>query len=874
MTTSSDDRTHLPVDTFLPFMADVTRCERSLRELDLSWRSIAWSAKLTCPDEARAILPAMAATRAGFERLERELVDSLVQEKLGTVVAGIETQAQYAIDLVVRNLYERTADIGFLATDKELCAFAAGQTQDAYAIRRRLRAYRSKYTVYDDILILDPQGRVLVRIDETDAPAVSTDPLVAQTLRAPVHQRYVETFRASDLRPAKRRALIYSRRMLHPDSGVPVGVLCLCFNFEEEMEGIFRALGDEEGRSLLLLLDADGSVIASGDPAWVAPGAQVPVHRDGDERLLLHAGREYLVRTRPAAGYQGYMGPPGWRGQVITPIDMAFRRKPRAVRAAMPASVARGLLAHARSFCPPLHQIVAAAGTIRRVVWNGQVAVAGCEGDLPRLKAVLEQIGETGARSNALFGQSIGELYDTVLSAHLRDAESVARLLVDQLDRNLYERADDCRWWALTPELRQALAQPEQDFETRESLAAILDYINGLYTVYTRLFVYDRDGSIIAASSRDDAPVVATGVEPDTLGAVLSLIGEQQYHVTPFRPTPLYEGRPTYVYHAAIRAMDGDAEVVGGIGIVFDAAAELRAMLDGALGARDGTSALFVDRAGTVIASTDPLRPVGARFALDPALLALENGARASRVVVHDGQYAVLACCAASGYREFKVSDGYRDDVLAIVVQTFGAVQPEAGRGGVDPAQATIEDAVGGACGEFASFVVGGMLFAVPAASVIEARGADEIVRMSMGGRPERIGLIACGSERYVWAFDLGWLLHGAPSTPGTASQAIVLRHGGGTIAVLVDDLHGVPTFANTQMAPTPFAANAPGALVKQVIRANGGSLLLQALDVAQLFACIHDPSLPTVLPPELAAELVKQALAASGEAPEALLAA
>jgi hypothetical protein len=48
------------------------------------------------------------------------------------------------------------------------------------------------------------------------------------------------------------------------------------------------------------------------------------------------------------------------------------------------------------------------------------------------------------------------------------------------------------------------------------------------------------------------------------------------------------------------------------------------------------------------------------------------------------------------------------------------------------------------------------------------------------------------------------------------------------------------------------------------VIRANGGSLLLQALDVAQLFACIHDPSLPTMLPPEMAEELLAQVLLAA----------
>jgi chemotaxis signal transduction protein len=857
--TSFSTRTDLSVDTFLPYMRDVTHCEQSLRELDLTWRMIEWSARLNCPLEARTLLPTMAATRAGFQRLEQELVGNLVQEKVGNVLAGIATQAQYAIDLVVRNLYERTADIGFLATDKELCAFAAGVAGDAQAVRRRLRAYRSKYTVYDDILILDTQGRVLARIDETHPLAASSDPLVAQSLAS---QHYVETFRASDLRQAKRQALIYSRRMLHPDSGVPVGVLCLCFNFEEEMDGIFRSLGDEDGRSLLLLLDGDGRVIASADPAWVPVGSRVPVDADGSNRPLLYAGREYLVRTRPAAGYQGYVGPSGWQGQVMTPVDVAFRRRAAPVRDRIPAAVADGLLTHARTFCPPLFEIVTAADTVRRVVWNGQVATAACAGDVHKLKTVLAQVGETGARSNELFGQSIGDLYETVLASHLRDAESRARLLVDLLDRNLYERSDDCRWWALTPELRHALGQGEQDFETCESLAEILGYINGLYTVYTRLFVYDAEGRILVSSSRDGAPGVAgQRVDDGTLAATLALRSEQQYHVTPFRPDPLYDGRPTWVYHAAIRDLDADggaAGVVGGIGIVFDADAELLAMLQGGLEGKGNANALFVDRRGTVIASTDPTRPVGARLELDPSLLALDNGAHASRVVVHDGQYAVMACCVSNGYREFKTADGYRDDVLAVVFQSFGEVRPRVrGNGRAGTGSMSIRDEgyadEAGLASEFATFFVDGMLFAVPAASVVEARSAGEISRVSMGGRRERMGLVAARVEgdedRYVWVFDLGCLVRGTPSTLGPASQAVVLRHGGGAMAILADDLHGVPKFHPSQMVPSPVAAGTDGLLVKQVIRANGGNLLVQVLDVAQLFACIEDPSLPTVLP-------------------------
>ena len=46
--------------------------------------------------------------------------------------------------------------------------------------RQRLRAYRSKYTVYDEIILLDTAGNVLVQIDETTPLEGSVDPLLAR----------------------------------------------------------------------------------------------------------------------------------------------------------------------------------------------------------------------------------------------------------------------------------------------------------------------------------------------------------------------------------------------------------------------------------------------------------------------------------------------------------------------------------------------------------------------------------------------------------------------------------------------------------------------------------------------------------------------
>jgi chemotaxis signal transduction protein len=830
-----NDKNSFPVDSWLPHMRDVGKCERSLSELDLRWRMIESSAQMNCPLEARSILPVMAATRSRFSRLEGQLVVNLVREKMRNAMAELTTKAQYVIDIVVRNLYERTADVGFLATDGDLCGFVAGSNRDAAAIRQRLRAYREKYTVYDDIILLDTEGRVLLRIDDSATLACSRDPLVRQSLASP---HFVETFRATDLLPDRRAGLIYSRRMLHPQTSAVIGVLCLSFSFAEEMDRIFATHGDRQQRANMLLLDGDNRVIASADPLWIPLGAQVPVNRSGQPALMMFAGRQYLARTAPSAGYQGYPGPSGWQGQVMIPVELAFSGAPASVLADLDAAVADGLLSHARTFCPPLFAIMneaeATAETIRRVVWNGQVTTAGQDGDGARLKTILEQISDTGTRSNTLFAQAIGGLFETVLASRLTDTGFVAHLLVDLLDRNLYERANDCRWWALSPELRSLMARPEPTGATR--MAHILRTINDLYTVYACLFVYDRNGCIIATSRAPTAAAGYPAVADETLRQVLALGSGQAYYVTPFAPSAMVDDQSTYVYHAAIRDPANDANIVGGIGIVFDATAEFLAMLRSGSAAGQNVQAYFVDRSGSILASTDASRNIGTQLDIAPAMQKLANGASASQVCIHNGQYAIMGCAASHGYREFKVSDGYRDDILAIVVESFGAV-----REGVVRAVSTELERQIDVCNprDFATFFVDGGLFALAADVVCEALPATRMSSASLGAGAACVGVLPIesgGRQTMTWVFDAAVLLGGEKTAPDAASQIIVIRHADRLLGLLVSKLHAVVRVAADDLVATPLIDHSAAALVQQVIKANAGQLLMQVLDTQRLF--------------------------------------
>jgi hypothetical protein len=62
--------------------------------------------------------------RTDFTELAQVLLNELALELRKKAILGLSSDARVAIDIMVRNLFERTADIGFLATDSDIQSFA------------------------------------------------------------------------------------------------------------------------------------------------------------------------------------------------------------------------------------------------------------------------------------------------------------------------------------------------------------------------------------------------------------------------------------------------------------------------------------------------------------------------------------------------------------------------------------------------------------------------------------------------------------------------------------------------------------------------------------------------------------------------------
>src|ERR1700736_3203459 len=149
------------------YMPAVVGYRERLATLQGAWDSLALLSHLS--DDGTNL----SNTREAFESLAADLVTHLETETHKKSLLAARARAQVAIDILVRNLFERTADIGFLAANDSIRRFAreiptlrhtaaedgpaaedAARTVVAAtrSVQRRLAEYVAKYSIYHNVI--------------------------------------------------------------------------------------------------------------------------------------------------------------------------------------------------------------------------------------------------------------------------------------------------------------------------------------------------------------------------------------------------------------------------------------------------------------------------------------------------------------------------------------------------------------------------------------------------------------------------------------------------------------------------------------------------------------------------------------------------
>ncbi len=614
-------------------------------------------------------------TKSQFSALTSKLLGHLAQETLNKTARQMQMKSQVAIDVLIRNLYERTADIGFLATDDTLREFVIN-TKSKYDenfenysknIKNHIREYVAKYSVYFDVVLMNTKGTILMNLDDSHNLTQSKDSIIDLVVNT--QEDFIESYKHHDFTPAYNKTLVYAYKVTQTnDKNSPViAVLALCFRFSDEMRGIYKNLVSKENKECLTLLDRSGTVISSSDIYHIPVGATLELVLDVPYKIVSFGGRDYLAKTSITNGYQGFKGM-GWYGHIMIPLEHAFKLE-EAKDIGIDEEMILAILQNGKDFTNDLKMIPKEANFIQedlnRALWNGNIAQSKTDNankDFTRL--LFSEVGRIGALTKDVFSKSISNLTQMMI---LNNTTSISSLMIDIMDRNLYERANDCRWWALTKEFREILTSSEISTEQKTRMGDILSYINNLYTVYTNLFIYDRNGIIQAVSDKSQTHLVGKKVSNEWVDETLRLKNTSYYCVSSFEPTQFYGGESTYIYNALIKEYEGD-KAVGGIGIVFNSTKEFFDILNDSLpkNSSQESFAVFTSREKKIISSTNEALNIGEYLQLEDKFFALKNGESYSQIVTFDDKYYAIGVTCSKGYREYKSSsDKYKNDVFA-----------------------------------------------------------------------------------------------------------------------------------------------------------------------------------------------------------------
>ena len=249
--------------------------------------------------------------------------ESIVREVRGERLADL---AGTMIELIDRNLYERSCDVRWWATDRAVID-ALEEPSEAHAqeAAKRLGVILGSYTVYLDLWIADAKGRIVAngrpqRYPRVRGADVSRERWFTDAMATANGQAFVACDIDENALLDGAQTATYSTavRVAGEGSGKPIGALGIFFDWRPQAAAVVRSVrfkdGDQE-RSRCLLVDAGHRIIAASDDAGLL-SARFPLETGSEQRGYYSDAQGAQVGFALTTGYETYRGL-GWYGVVV-----------------------------------------------------------------------------------------------------------------------------------------------------------------------------------------------------------------------------------------------------------------------------------------------------------------------------------------------------------------------------------------------------------------------------------------------------------------------------------------------------------------------------------------------------------------------------
>lgn len=256
---------------------------------------------------------------ADLQRMVEEMAERSQGERLVDLALN-------AVELIDRNLYERTCDVRWWATDSAVveCASSVNNPEHKSYTSQRLGVILDSYTVYLDLWLCDLNGSVLAngRPDryQVQGTSISDKPWFRNAKVLKSGDEYVVADVDTEGLLGGSQVATYATcvREGGRSEGAPIGVLAVHFDWATQarqiVEGV-RLSNQEKAHTRALLLDANRRVIAASDGVGVL---SEKIHLDVKDKTSGYYRNEHgsLVAYHATPGYESYRGL-GWYGAIV-----------------------------------------------------------------------------------------------------------------------------------------------------------------------------------------------------------------------------------------------------------------------------------------------------------------------------------------------------------------------------------------------------------------------------------------------------------------------------------------------------------------------------------------------------------------------------
>ncbi len=248
---------------------------------------------------------------------------------------------------------------------------------------------------------------------------------------------------------------------------------------------------------------------------------------------------------------------------------------------------------------------------------------------------------------SALLAESVMQVRGTRLS-------ELAAVNIDLVDRNLYERSCDVRWWATDISIvRAATTRDEADCTfAAERMRVIL----GAYTVYADIVLCDLEGRVLANGHPDKHRFTKNQAHTEWFRSALRTASGEEFGFQGAHRMEEVPGHHVLVYSCTVReGGEQHAQVIGILGVLFKWDALGQTVVNNTPIAKDEktlTRCLVVDDSGSVLADTQGrIRQETLSFGELHAFM--KEGAKAFRVISFGGKRHLAAYAKSQGFETY-----------------------------------------------------------------------------------------------------------------------------------------------------------------------------------------------------------------------------